>query len=159
MSHAGGCLCGELRYEVTGVPLGVTVCFCTFCQRATGAQGMIEPIFEIDAFRFTRGTAKRYTHVSAGSGQEVYVHFCVDCGTKTHLTFARWPERLGVYAGTFDDPGWFAFTPENSKYIFVDDAARGTLVPAGFRTFGQHATTADGTPLDPVILDEVFHLR
>lgn len=159
MAHAGGCLCGKLRYEVATDPLWVTICFCTFCQRATGAQGMVEPIFDVPAFRVTRGAPRRYTHISGGSGQEVYVHFCAECGTKTHLTFARWPDRLGVYAGSFDDPGWFALTPDNSKYIFLDNAARGTLVPAGFKTYGQHAAGPDGTPLDPVILDEVLHLR
>ena len=158
-THQGGCLCGALRYEVSTDPLWVTACFCKFCQRATGAQGLIEPIFEIDAFRVTKGEARRYTHVSSGSGQEVYVHFCANCGTKSHLTFARWPDRLGVYAGTFDAPGWFDFTSENSKYIFVDEATRGTLVPAGYKTYHAHAANPDGTPIDPEYLSEVLHIR
>ncbi|RYG93144.1 GFA family protein [Loktanella sp. IMCC34160] len=160
MDHEqGGCLCGKLRYEVETAPLWVTVCFCRFCQRATGAQGLVEPIFDTSAFRFIAGEPKVYTHVSTGSGADVYVHFCGDCGTKTNLTFARWPDRLGVYAGTFDDPGWFEFSPDNSKYIFLESAVRGTLVPAGYKTFQAHAATPEGTPIDPVILDEVLHLR
>ncbi|GAB4287503.1 MAG: hypothetical protein Kow0058_07180 [Roseovarius sp.] len=155
----GGCLCGGLRYQVTTPPLWVTACFCRFCQRATGALGMVEPIFEITAFAIAAGRPTRYTHVSAGSGREVYVHFCARCGTKTHLTFERWPERLGVYAGTFDDPAWFDLTPDNSKYIFLDDAVRGTLVPAGFKTYARHATTPEGAPLDPLVLDEILHIR
>ncbi len=158
-SHQGGCLCGALRYEVSTDPLWVTACFCTFCQRATGAQGLVEPIFDTTAFRMTQGTPRIYVHVSTGSGREVYVHFCPDCGTKTHLTFARWPDRLGVYAGTFDDPGWFEFSPENSKYIFTGEAARGTLIPAGFKTFAAHAATASGEALAPEVLDEVLHIR
>ena len=159
MTHSGGCLCGALRYEVSSDPLSVVVCFFHFCQRATGSQGMVEPIFDVTAFRFAAGDPKCYTHVSAGSGEEVYVHFCADCGTKTHLTFARWPTRLGVYAGTFDDPGWFDLTPGNSRYIFLDSAARGTLVPAGVKTYRQHSYGLDGAPRAPVILDEVLHLR
>lgn len=155
----GGCLCGSLRYHVSAPPLWVTACFCRFCQRATGAQGLIEPIFDLGAFEVISGTPKRYVHVSAGSGKNVNVHFCPNCGTKTHLTFERWPDRLGVYAGTFDDPGWFDFTPENSKYIFLESAVRGTLVPAGYKTFAQHAATGDGTPLDPEILGETLHVR
>ncbi|MCI5095271.1 MAG: GFA family protein [Rhodobacteraceae bacterium] len=157
--HPGQCLCGALRYRVTAAPLWVTACFCHFCQRATGASGVIEPIFDIDAFEITHGTPTRYVHISAGSGKEVHVHFCATCGTKTHLTFERWPDRLGVYAGTFDDPGWFDFTPDNSKFIFLDSAARGTLVPAGFKTFAQHAAAPDGTPLPPEILEEILHIR
>lgn len=157
--HQGGCLCGALRYETVAEPLWVTVCFCHFCQRATGAQGMVEPIFDTLAFRVIKGVPKRYTHVSTGSGKGVFVHFCAEYGTKSHLTFERWPDRLGVYAGTFDDPGWFELSHENSKYIFLESAARGTLVPAGFKTFQQHAATAEGVTLDPVVLDEVLHLR
>ncbi|WP_052249144.1 GFA family protein [Leisingera sp. ANG-Vp] len=157
--HDGGCLCGGLRYQVAGDPLWVTACFCRFCQRATGALGMIEPIFDTAQFQLSKGDPSRYVHVSAGSGKEVNVHFCAACGTKTHLTFQRWPDRLGVYAGTFDDPGWFEFAPDNSKYIFLDDAVRGAMVPPGFKTFRQHAATADGTPLEPEILDEVLHIR
>ncbi|WP_204113901.1 GFA family protein [Shimia biformata] len=155
----GGCLCGKLRYRVTTQPLWVTACFCHFCQRATGAQGMVEPIFDIDAFEITEGTPTRYVHISGGSGKEVQVHFCATCGTKTHLTFERWPDRLGVYAGTFDDPGWFEFSPGNSKFIFLDSAARGTLVPSGFKVFREHAATPDGTPLDPEVFDEILHIR
>ncbi|WP_323766575.1 GFA family protein [Marinovum sp.] len=156
--HHGGCLCGALRYKVTADPLWVTACFCRFCQRATGAKGMVEPIFDLPDFALTQGRPRRYTHVSGGSGKQVYVQFCETCGTKTHLTFERWPDRLGVYCGTFDDPGWFDFSPDNSKYIFVAEATRGTLVPAGFKTYAAHATTAEGAPLAPEVLSEVLHI-
>jgi hypothetical protein len=155
----GGCLCGNIRYEVNGPPDWVTVCFCTFCQRATGGSQMTEPIHHISAFEITRGAPKVYTHISGGSGKEVYVHFCADCGTKTHLTFERWPDRLGVYSGTFDDPGWFDMTPGNTKFIFVGEAARGTMIPPGFKTYSAHAATADGTPLEPEVLSEVLHIQ
>jgi len=64
-----------------------------------------------------------------------------------------------VQAGTFDTPGWFAFTPDNSKHIFRDSAARGTLVPAGVKTYRQQSHGLDGTPRAALILDEVLHLR
>jgi len=136
----------------------VTVCFCRFCQRATGGQGMVEPIFDRAALEFTKGRPRVYDHVSAGSGLPVHVHFCPDCGTKTHLTFDRWPNVAGVYSGTFDDPGWFPLDPETTKFIFLASAARGTLVPPGFPTFDEHAQTQDGTPIDPKVLAEVLHI-
>jgi hypothetical protein len=155
----GGCLCGNIRYEVNGPPDWVTVCFCTFCQRATGGPQMTEPIHSTSAFEVTTGEPKIYTHISGGSGKQVYIHFCADCGTKTHLTFERWPDRLGIYSGTFDNPGWFDMTPEDTKFIFVGEAARGTMIPPGYKTFSEHAATPDGTPLDPEILSEVLHIR
>jgi len=158
LPQEGGCLCGALRYSVATEPLRVTVCYCRFCQRATGGQGMVEPIFERAALAFTKGTPKLYDHVSAGSGLTVHVHFCTDCGTKTHLTFERWPDFAGVYAGTFDDPGWFDLDPQSTKFIFQSSAARGTLIPAGYPVFAEHAQSADGTPLEPQILCAAMHV-
>ncbi len=120
---------------------------------------MIEPIFGTGAFACTSGAARVYNHTSAGSGLKVFVHFCETCGTKTHLTFERWPDIVGVYAGTFDDPNWFDIVPETSKYIFRDSAQRGTLIPSGFPVYGQHATTNDGTPIEPVVLSNDLHIR
>jgi len=32
----GGCLCGAVRYSVTGTPVARTLCHCISCRRATG---------------------------------------------------------------------------------------------------------------------------
>jgi hypothetical protein len=152
--HAqGGCLCGNLRYEVTQHPARTTVCHCTFCQRATGSAYMVEPIFDKAAFSMLQGTPKTYRHISTGSGQAVYVHFCDNCGTKLNLSFDRFPDAVGVYAGTFDDPDWFDITPETSKHIFLNVAQRGTIIPPHVNTFAEHAQTNDGTPCEPTVFD------
>tara|TARA_R110001583_G_scaffold169768_1_gene322760 strand:+ start:159362 stop:159607 length:246 start_codon:yes stop_codon:yes gene_type:complete len=65
---------------------------------------MIEPIFEHDTFDFTKGHPAVFTLASEGRGKAVHVHFCSTCGTKLALTFERWPDRLGIYIGTLDDP-------------------------------------------------------
>ena len=85
----GGCLCGALRYEVQKQPARTTMCHCKFCQRATGGAYLVEPVFESADFAVIRGMPKCYTHVSDGSGKEVYIHFCDNCGTKLFLTSLR----------------------------------------------------------------------
>ncbi len=35
--QTGGCLCGAIRYEITGPPLVAYPCHCTACQRLTGS--------------------------------------------------------------------------------------------------------------------------
>ena len=153
--HTGRCLCGEVTYDTGSEPLWVTVCYCRFCQRATGSDRMIEPIFEKDSFRFTAGEPAVYTLPSEGSGQDIHVHFCRTCGTNLALTFDRWPDRLGIYIGTLDDPGAIEVTPENSKHIFLSEARAGTLIPPGFKIYDRHATEMDGTPIEPAIHDVV----
>ncbi|WP_226781763.1 GFA family protein [Oceaniglobus trochenteri] len=154
MIHAqGGCLCGRVRYEATSQPARMTVCHCRFCQRATGGAYMVEPIFDMQEFRITEGTARIYSHVSEGSGKEVFVHFCENCGTKLFLTFERFPGSVGVYAGTFDDPDWFDVPPDATKHIFLGVAQKGTIVPPQVNTFTEHASTPDGTPIAPRVFD------
>jgi hypothetical protein len=150
-NHTGHCLCGNVTYDTGSEPLWVTVCYCRFCQRATGSDRMIEPIFELDTFVLSGSDAKVFTLPSDGSGKDVIVHFCGNCGTKLALTFARWPDRIGIYIGTLDDPMSITATPENSKHIFVSEARAGTILAPGFKTFDRHATENDGTPIAPLI--------
>lgn len=152
--HAGGCLCGDIRYETLADPARVTICHCRFCQRATGSAYMVEPIFRLEDLRITTGTPSVYDLPSAGSGKVVHVHFCRNCGTKLYLSFERFTGSCGVYAGTFDDPDWFGINPDNAKHIFVDVARHDTILPAGVNVFGQHAMRNDGTPIEPTMLDE-----
>jgi len=151
VGYKGRCLCGDIEYDTGGEPLWVTICYCRFCQRATGSDRMIEPIFDHEPFAFSRGEPAVYTLPSDGSGKDIHVHFCRKCGTKLALTFERWPDRLGIYIGTLDDPASITPTPENSKHIFVSEARPGTIIPAGFKTFARHAAENDGTPIDPTV--------
>lgn len=149
--HEGRCLCGKISYNTGDDPLWITVCYCRFCQRATGSDRMIEPIFERSSFMFKSASPTVYTLPSEGSGKDINVHFCPDCGTKLALTFERWPDRIGIFAGTLDRPSAVLATVENTKHFFVSEAQPGTILPAGFKTFDRHATENDGRPLEPII--------
>ncbi len=151
--NEGGCFCGAIRYAVSADPVRVTICHCKFCQRATGSAYMVEPVFDLENLRIIRGEPATYDHRSAGSGKIVHIHFCRNCGTKIYLSFERYLGMCGIYAGTFDDPNWFAIEPENSRHIFIDEARHETILPAGVKAFGQHVMLNDGTPLEPVLFN------
>ena len=146
-SIEGGCLCGMLRYRATTSPLWVTVCYCRFCQKATGSDRMIEPIFERKAVSFVKGDPAVFTLASEGSGKDIHVHFCAACGTKLALTFGRWPDHLGLYAGTLDDPGAVSIAKGTSKQIFVSEARPDTVLFADISTYLRHAADNNGRPM------------
>lgn len=153
MHHAGGCLCGGLRFETFAEPQRVTYCHCRFCQRATGSAFMVEPLFRVGDFRMTKGTPSVYELRSQGSGKLVRVNFCATCGTKLYLAFERFTDCYGIYAGTFDDPNWFVMSSDNTKQIFVSVARPETILQAGIPTFRQHARLNDGTTVESFTLD------
>ena len=115
---------------------------------------MVEPIFTKSDLSIIRGEPNIYEHRSTGSGKQVFVHFCANCGTKLYLTFERFEDVVGIYGGTFDNPNWFERTPEISKHIFLSVAQHGTIIPAGVDTFEGHATTNEGVPIEPHVFSE-----
>ncbi|MCY0096103.1 GFA family protein [Hoeflea ulvae] len=149
----GGCLCGEIRYEVAGQPERVTMCHCRFCQRATGAAYMVQPAFAASEFSLTKGSPKRYDHVSEGSGKKIHINFCNHCGTKLFQTFERFEGAVGLYRGTLDDPNWLEITARNSKHIFLGVAQSDTIIPADTPVYMEHAAQNDGTAVAPMVLD------
>ncbi len=154
--HTGRCVCGAVRWETSADPIRVTTCHCRFCQRATGTAYFVEPIFKSGDFVVTAGMPKAYSHRSEGSGKHVTIHFCGTCGSKSHLSFERFPDVVGVYAGGFDDPNWFEISAGNSKHIFLEAARKDTIIPPGIPTYQQHATDNDGTSC-LVTICETFH--
>ncbi len=151
--HEGGCLCGSIRYATLEKPLRVVVCHCRFCQKATGSAYMVEPIFRKNKFVLAQGDPKSFDLRSEGSGKTVHAHFCGECGTKLWLSFERFPEVVGVYAGTFDDPCWFPVEPASARHIFLGAARHDTVIPAGYPTYIEHVADNDGTPQNATVYE------
>ena len=119
---------------------------------------MFEPIWPIGAFSVISGEPKMFALTSEGSGREVRIHFCDACGTKLYLEFARFPEVVGIYGGTLDDPSAAAAGVEQA-HIFWDEAIAGSVIPADRRAWRRHRITNDGQPVPPIPLDRPLVAR
>ena len=110
MAREGGCLCGAIRYHITGEPDSVLHCHCTMCQRSGGAAFLTWACFPAGAFAWMRGEPRTYR-----SSPGVSRTFCSACGSP--LTFARDGGRtIDVTLTTLDDPD--ALSP--GKNIWTD---------------------------------------
>jgi hypothetical protein len=138
----GGCLCGRVRFRTTQAPMRTIACHCTFCQKVTGSAYFAESMFAMDGVQFNSGELKSYEHVSDGSRQKVFVHFCPTCGTTVSLTFERWPEVRGIARGCYDDPN----AATVSSHIWTRSAQSGTALPAGVDCFAKARVTLEGVP-------------
>jgi hypothetical protein len=150
--HGGGCLCGEVRFAVDTEPMRIAVCHCHFCQRTTGTAYLVEPVFAKTAFRITSGTPKTYDVVSEGSGKRVTVHFCGTCGARVLLTFERFPDSVGTFGGSFDDPNRLGLISDIVRHLFTGSAQDATVLPAGVPLFHEHAFRPDGSLNEPTVL-------
>ncbi len=78
---AGGCLCGNIRYETTSEPTLQCLCYCKDCQTVSGAAGYAVYGVPIDSLVVTKGRPAEY-NVQADSGRINSRRFCPDCGTR-----------------------------------------------------------------------------
>lgn len=100
--RSGGCLCGNIRFEVTGAPLRSFCCHCSMCKKASGGPMMALFFAPRINVHVTRGKTQRYR-----SSETAVRHFCVDCGSPIFFERLTRPERLGVFVGSLDDPSEF----------------------------------------------------
>jgi hypothetical protein len=112
----GGCLCGQIRYTVTGEPVFSGLCHCRNCQRYTGSA--FEPVigFPSSAISVT-GELKTYQD-TGDSGKAVYRRFCPNCGSGVIAEAEVMPGMTLVLAGTLEDPATFRPAME----IYCDSA-------------------------------------
>ena len=74
------CHCGEITYEAEIDPEQVVICHCTDCQTFSSAPYRVS-VFGVSAEQVhIKGSPKIYSKVG-GSGKEVLVAFCSNCGT------------------------------------------------------------------------------
>jgi hypothetical protein len=106
MIRTGGCLCGAVRYEVTGDPIFSSQCHCRDCQRSSGSAYVATMRIPATGFRITRGTPRLYVK-KADSGNQVTRAFCGDCGSPLYSKVSAHPERVGLRPTSLDDPSEF----------------------------------------------------
>ena len=101
MPFTGGCLCGAVRYEVTGQPKKVPYCHCKMCQRWSGSVLTSWADFNRDGFRCTFGEITYYR-----SSDFTERGFCTKCGS----SLVQRPldgDWFAVTTGSLDDSGEF----------------------------------------------------
>lgn len=78
VTHSGECLCGKIRYEITGKLRDALACHCSICRKAFSGAGSVVSWIDSGRFAWIAGEKllKVYTNRS-GFG----LGFCRECGT------------------------------------------------------------------------------
>lgn len=100
----GGCTCRFVRYRLTGAPLIVHACHCTWCQRETGAAHALNALYEADRVQHIGGEPEMIDTPSAsGRGQRI-----ARCPTCRVAVWSNYPQAGAavrfVRIGTLDEP-------------------------------------------------------
>ena len=103
----GGCLCGSIRYRITGEPRSSSVCFCRSCRLASGAPSVGWFVVNTDQYTLLRGQPTTYQ-----SSPPVTRSFCAKCGTPLAYQHTDDRNAIELTTCTLDDPQRFPPTRE-----------------------------------------------
>lgn len=112
----GSCLCGGIRYEITGGLEQPLNCHCSMCRKATGAAFRSRARIRTAAFRWVAGEPL-LTRYESSPGQ--VRTFCRVCGSTLVTLFPSSPQEIALAMGTLDDdPG-----DKPRFHVYVDSKA------------------------------------
>ncbi len=118
---AGGCFCGDIRYQVDSQPTHETNCHCTMCRRTSGAPFVAWFTVERTAFQWTAGAPTGFA-----SSDHAQRTFCPRCGASLTFETTREPELIDVTISSLDDPQRVAplndiHTSSKLSWVSLDD--------------------------------------
>ena len=102
----GGCLCGAVRYELSGAAQIELSCHCRDCQYVSGGAPAHAIVMRSEDVAITKGHATEYWNTSA-KGRRVARLFCEHCGVPLFAKNEKHPQYLAVKVGSLDDPSGF----------------------------------------------------
>ncbi len=100
----GSCLCGAIKYRITGPIKVFQYCHCSRCRKFTGSAHAANLFVPPEQFSWTQGEASlgRYEHPDA---KYFATTFCKQCGSSMPWA-VQGGKNIVVTAGTLDeDPG------------------------------------------------------
>lgn len=118
--HAGGCLCGGVRYRVSGGLRDAVACHCTQCRRTSGHHAAMTSA-PLEALTFDAAETLTWYRSSPAAERG----FCRVCGSNLFWK----PEgeaSMAITAGTLDAPTGIRvqehiFVRDKGDYYSIDD--------------------------------------
>ena len=114
--YHGGCLCGKVRFEITGGIHDIIYCHCSQCRKAQGSAFATNGNVATDRFNFISGE-NELTGYESTPGQIKY--FCKYCGSPIISKNKSSPNKVRVRLGTIESD----IIERPAAHIFVTSKA------------------------------------
>lgn len=97
--YTGSCLCGTVRFEISGPIRDIVCCHCSRCRKAQGSAFATNGNVSAAQFRFLTGEDNLSAYRSSAQQTK---YFCRSCGSPMLSRSTRAPELVRVRLGTLD---------------------------------------------------------
>ena len=114
--YKGSCLCGDIRFEITGEIKNIVYCHCSKCRKAQGSAFATNGNLEEKNFKIISGKGN-LTEYESDQGQ--YKYFCKKCGSPIISKNNSHPGTVRVRLGTIETE----IKEKPEAHIFVSSKA------------------------------------
>lgn len=97
--YEGGCLCGKVRFQITGEIRDIIYCHCSRCRKAQGSAFASNGNVDAGNFNFLSGE-ELLTGYESTPGQTKY--FCRHCGSPIISKSVSAPDTVRIRLGVID---------------------------------------------------------
>ena len=98
----GGCLCGEVRFEIHGDLRDVVNCHCSKCRKFHGNYGAYTRV-KVENLRITEQKSLKWYKSLTDETANVHRGFCTECGSSLFWHPKDQP-NIAIAAGSLDSP-------------------------------------------------------
>jgi hypothetical protein len=118
----GGCLCGQVRYQITGPRRNIINCHCENCRRTHGHVSAYTSVDKNDLQLLSQQSLKWYHDQSP----DTYRGFCGECGASLFWDAKDGNNKMAISAGTLDSGHGLktighVFVHEAGEYYAIND--------------------------------------
>lgn len=114
--YTGGCLCGAVRFTITGSIRNIVYCHCSQCRKAQGSAFAANGIVDAQEFRIEKGEGD-LSQFESSPGQTRF--FCKVCGSPMLSKNTARPGQVRVRLGTIESD----ITERPQAHIFTSSKA------------------------------------
>jgi hypothetical protein len=137
--YQGQCLCGVIRYRITGEPITHYACHCTDCQRRTGSAFALSMVVRREHLEVLRGEPTAY-FAKLPDGRVKQGRMCGQCGSRLWGEPAARPQLVVIQPGTLDQPA--GLVP--ALHLWTREAQPWLVFPPGAKLYDtEPADSAD----------------
>jgi hypothetical protein len=112
-NSTGSCLCGAVKYQVTGTLRPVVACHCGQCQKTSGHHVAATSV-KRENFKLLEERGLKWFSSTVG----IRRGFCQQCGGNLFWDKAELPS-ISIFAGTLDQPSGLQLV----EHIYVEEKA------------------------------------
>ena len=117
----GGCHCGAIRYEVSGVPFDADYCHCRDCQKTSGAPCGAWMDFKMEQLCWAGKKPSEYA-----SSKNIRRGFCPNCGASLSYRSTQYPDYFTLSIASLDEPdlvrpNYHIFTGSQVSWLVIED--------------------------------------